>query len=60
MLNGEFFIPYEMICYWKYYKNKYRQYVQGESYKDTLKESTTLNLLKMKLWHLGWDKVFEI
>lgn len=45
MLNGEFFMPYEMICYWKHYKSKYEQYV-GESYKTTLKRIHDFKLVK--------------
>lgn len=45
MLNGEFFMPYEMICYWEHYKNKYEQYV-GESYKTTLKRIHKFKFVK--------------
>lgn len=48
LLNGEFFIPYEMICYWKDFKNKYEQYV-GESYKDTLKRIHRFKFVKDKV-----------
>lgn len=48
LLNGEFFMPYEMMCYWKDYKNKYEQYV-GESYKDTLKRIHRFKLVKDKV-----------
>lgn len=48
MLNGEFFVPYKMICYWDHYKNKYEQYV-GESYKDTLKRLHRFKLVKDKV-----------
>lgn len=48
LLNGEFFMPYEMMCYWKDYKNKYEQYV-GESYKDTLKRIHRFKFVKDKV-----------
>lgn len=48
LLNGEFFMPYEMICYWKDFKNKYEQYV-GESYKDTLKRIHRFKFVKDKV-----------
>lgn len=48
MLNGEFFMPYEMICYWDHYKNKYEQYV-GESYKTTLKRIHSFRFVKDKV-----------
>lgn len=45
MLNGEFFMPYEMICYWEHHKKKYEDYV-GEHYKTTLKRIHDFKFVK--------------
>lgn len=45
MLNGELFMPYEMIYCWEQHKQEYEDYV-GESYKKTLRRIYDFKFVK--------------